>query len=206
MNYKYLPNTGYYQTVLKDYDIVFLQDEINQLKKDFLSGEKFNEKLAGNIKHEYLLGCNTELEKLILPLISNYNDKSNILSNYNIMSSSLPLYLDTAWVNFQHKYEFNPSHNHEGVLSFVIWIDIPYTTDDETLANPGANSNIVCSGNFEFQYTDILGQIRSYKIPCNNDMNNTILIFPSKMVHCVYPFFSTDKYRVSVSGNFKLKV
>ena len=38
------------------------------------------------------------------------------------------------WVNFQRKYEFNPLHKHSGLLSFVIWMKIPYNFEDEKTA------------------------------------------------------------------------
>ena len=33
-----------------------------------------------------------------------------------------------------------------------------------------------------------------------------ILLFPSEMYHGVYPFYTSDDYRISVSGNFNFKI
>ncbi len=30
-------------------------------------------------------------------------------------------------------------------------------------------------------------------------------IYPAKQLHCVYPFYTSDEYRISVSGNFYFK-
>jgi hypothetical protein len=37
-------------------------------------------------------------------------------------------------------------------------------------------------------------------------MENTLLLFPAKLTHAVYPFYSSDDYRISVSGNVVFKV
>ena len=33
--------------------------------------------------------------------------------------------LSALWCNFQRQYEFNPPHDHDGKLSFVIYLSIP---------------------------------------------------------------------------------
>lgn len=205
--YKTFPNLGYFQHQFDPAALAFLRKEIVEIQQEFDKHTKFNHNLAGNIEQEYLLvKSKKNLEAIILPLVAEYNQKCNVLASSNIMSRSLPLYLDAMWVNFQKKYEFNPSHNHEGIISFVIWIDIPYYFADEIIAAPGTGSNSHCPGHFELQYTSTMGQISNIRFISDKSMENTMLLFPSKMAHCVYPFFSSDKYRISVSGNFKLMV
>ena len=42
------------------------------------------------------------------------------------MYDSKPEYALTAlWCNFQRQYEFNPPHDHDGKLSFVIYLSVP---------------------------------------------------------------------------------
>jgi len=206
-NYVNFPNIGFYKTKLLPESLISLKNEINEIQESFPNELAFNHLLAGNIDKEYKITKSlTDLQNLLLSHIKNYDNDSNVLSNFNVMSKSLPLYLDTAWVNFQKKLEFNPSHNHEGILSFVIFVKIPYNEQTEKDTAPGSLSNSSCSGQFEFQYTNSLGQICHYRLSCNNELENTILIFPSKLMHSVYPFFSSDDYRITVSGNFKLLV
>jgi inosine/xanthosine triphosphate pyrophosphatase family protein len=42
--------------------------------------------------------------------------------------------------------------------------------------------------------------------PIENDktFEGKIAFFPSKLSHCVYPFYSSDDVRISISGNIKL--
>lgn len=207
MEYKQFPNIGYYQHKFSDIDLAFLKEEIDSIKKDFDGGKPYNQNLAGNLEKEYFLNNSIKkLNNLLAPLVTDYHAKSDVLNNFNIMSKTLPVYLDTAWVNFQAKHEFNPCHNHEGILSFVLWTDIPYDLEKEMEYGLGKKSASNVPGFFEFQYVSTLGQMASLPIPISKDMKNTIILFPSKMVHCVYPFSVSDGYRTSVSGNFKLLV
>tara|TARA_B100000424_G_C22711826_1_gene387368 strand:- start:46 stop:630 length:585 start_codon:yes stop_codon:yes gene_type:complete len=106
------------------------------------------------------------------------------------------------WVNFQKKYDFNPIHNHTGTLSFVIWMKIPYTQEDE--ANTARTKGVAegcLSGCFTFLFTGMLGQIIKHNYHLNPSYDGTILIFPSQMNHAVYPFYTSDEERISISGN-----
>jgi hypothetical protein len=78
--------------------------------------------------------------------------------------------------------------------------------EEERLASPGAESNLNSAGMFSFLYSNTLGKISAQQIPVDKNMENNILIFPSNFYHMVYPFFTSDGYRISVSGNFHLKI
>jgi hypothetical protein len=123
-----------------------------------------------------------------------------------VLTKSVPIVLSSCWVNYQKKYEFNPAHKHDGILSFVLWTKIPYDMEEERLASPGAESNLNSAGMFSFLYSNTLGKISAQQIPVDKNMENNILIFPSNFYHMVYPFFTSDGYRISVSGNFHLKI
>ena len=106
------------------------------------------------------------------------------------------------WVNFQQKYDFNPVHDHRGALSFVIWMKIPYEYKNE--ANTARTKGIAdgcMSGCFQFLFTSMLGQIVKHSYFLNPSYEGTILIFPSTFNHTVYPFFTSDEDRISISGN-----
>jgi hypothetical protein len=192
------PNIGYLTRQLTAEELSPIWEEISQIKGNFDSAEKFNQDLAGNIKKEFLLINNlTYLENLLLPDAQDFIDRNN----YKKESNS-KLCLDYSWVNFQTKHEFNPTHSHAGILSFVIWLKIPYSAKEEKNLGPGKDSNTNAPGHFEFLYTDTLGQIKSLLVACDQEMEGTMLMFPASLMHAVYPFYTSDDYRISVSGNF----
>ena len=79
------------------------------------------------------------------------------------------------------------------------------TKHEEQNKNPLASrSNSEKISVVEFSYSNILGQISSYSYEMNPEMEGTILFFPSQLKHCVYPFYSCDEDRISISGNIAL--
>ena len=105
------------------------------------------------------------------------------------------------WVNFQKKYEFNPMHLHDGVMSFVIWMKIPYKYEDEMQHETAKKVNSCMNGSFEFIYTNLLGAITGYQYSLSPEAEGGVLIFPSALHHVVHPFYTSDEERISISGN-----
>ena len=203
-----LENYGFIRAKFSESDLAPIKNEINNIQNNFelYEAQKYNKYLAGNIKREYqLIESKKHIEKLLMPLVGAYDRDFNYMKQLNIMTADVPIVLDLCWVNFQKKYEFNPPHNHSGVYSFVIWTNVPYDMEEERKLSPGAESNSNTAGFFSFLYHDISGRIKPFTIPIDKSMENNIVFFPSDFFHMVYPFFSSDGYRISVSGNFKLK-
>jgi hypothetical protein len=204
-----LPNIGIYSYKFASHELQSIRDEINEIKSNFdnYSSDKMNSELAGNIKREYELHKSKQhIRNLVLPHLVEYHKSSNILGRHKILSQDIPVELDKVWVNFQRKGEFNPPHKHSGIASFVIYLNIPFLIQDEKTNVSSVNSNTNVAGNFYFSYTDITGQICIETLEVDKNWENTILIFPSNMIHGVHPFFSSDDYRISVAGNFNLKI
>ena len=110
--------------------------------------------------------------------------------------------METFWVNYQKKHEFNPRHTHGGIFSFVIWVKIPYDHEDEKklpfAESSGAAGRLI--GNFSFLWSDGV-EIQSKPIEMSPKMEAHGFIFPSSLHHEVYPFYTSDEERISVSGN-----
>lgn len=200
-------NYGYISTTLTDLEISPIKNEIS--KKEDL--KKYNYNLAGNIAEEYeLIECKEYCSELLTPYAFALNERFPTLSEKVKIfdpETQYDVYLSSLWVNFQKKYEFNPPHTHQGVFSFVLWIDIPYKKQEEIqrLKREGIKDTENFSGDFYFLYINSLGQIKHKNILCDETQNNKLIIFPADMTHGVHPFYTSDKYRVTVSGNFFVK-
>lgn len=201
------PNIGYYLGEVP-YDILsIIKKEIKQIQENMEKSSSATAMLSGNMEKEFdLIESRSVIENHVLGLLRDYDFYFNYLNSINCLNSNVPMGLENLWVNFQKKHEFNPNHNHSGVMSFVIWIKIPYNNEDEKLSSPGRYSNSNQAANFQFLYTDILGQIRNIEIPVDKMHEGVICMFPNKLIHCVYPFYASDEYRISVAGNISLKV
>ena len=193
LNYGYLIDKAP-QNVLEE-----LGQQINILQSDFNKGEKANKYLAGELQHEYLLTIESKTKQYIKNLAQRFENESQyMVSNYNPLPT---LKFDDLWVNFQKKHEYNPMHSHSGIYSFVIWYQIPYTFENELKYHHSVKN---CNhGEFHFilppfnKTTNIL----TMPMPIDKSKEGYIVIFPSNLSHLVYPFYSSDEYRITVAGN-----
>ena len=103
--------------------------------------------------------------------------------------------LSALWINYQKQHEFNPPHDHDGKLSFVIYLKIPEELKKENKEYKGRSCG---PGGIQFLYGDGTRDCVTYMsyIPEELDM----FIFPAWLKHWVSPFKS-DCTRISVSGN-----
>jgi hypothetical protein len=157
--------------------------------------------LAGDIEHQYFLKqCVEDLDATITREINLWEQQANFLRTQNYNTSQHAITSLGAWVNFQHKGENNPLHSHGGILSWVLWLKIPYTHEDEQAHQTHPNQSF--AGMFGMTYTNVLGNIELAGWQLSKEMEGTLLLFPSKLKHCVYPYYSTDDVRISLSGNY----
>lgn len=200
-------NFGFIHHKLSEKDIPILLNEIDEMQKNnFLGYEPKNDKLAGSLEKEFGLSEETRLElsDIVMPLIQTYDEKFDYLSSVNVLTKDLPFVLGDPWVNFQKKHEYNPIHCHRGVFSFVIWIKVPYEIENEMKNKSSINSNMNTPGHFNFHYTNILGGIENRAFPVDKTWEYQMFFFPARLNHSVNPFFTSDEYRISVSGNILL--
>jgi len=173
----------------------------DELKKLLLTEARknkldFTDKLAGILDKE--TGYSDESKTLIVPEISKY------LGVYDQMFEKFinkpyqkrPHYVMTAlWINYQKQNDFNPPHDHDGKLSFVIYLQMPDELKKENAAYKGKSCG---PGGIQFVYGDGPRDCVTYQsfMPEENDM----YIFPAWLKHWVAPYKS-DCIRISVSGN-----
>ena len=203
------PNMGYIQSILTPNQLAPIYKEVAEIQQDFSRATPFNYQLAGNIKKEFkLVKTADHISNIIKPLCYQYFQKFEYIEIHKASSVNFnsDLELQTMWVNFQQKTEFNPIHTHTGVMSFVIWLKIPFTNQNESERfEKIVPSHEMVAGKFTFLYTDALGNIQSHDIPVDQEWEGSVVVFPARMSHQVYPFYTSDDYRITVSGNFKIK-
>ena len=184
-----------------------LRSETEEMEKsNFANCIAMNERLAGNIEREYgIVKTIPKLDEYIPRLAAAYYDEYGGSKDMKFKipdSQHIPGVRD-AWVNFQKKHEFNPPHNHGGTLSYVIYVKVPYLQENEISSPWTRNSNTKASGTFNFLYVDqyTTGGVGSYPIVTDKEFEGKIIVFASSLVHTVYPFYTSDEYRVTVAGN-----
>lgn len=194
---------GFYEVEFSKDDLLPIITEVNDMKKNPNRYQEANSILIGQIKSELRIKNSLKyLEQLLTPYVISYIDYINLYDYYTVNMNNHTLTLNNAWVNFQKKYEVNPPHNHSGLVSFVLYLEIPYDYEKEKQVNPGKDSRHNLGGTFSFIYPDPLGGIGSYFIKIDKTMIYKCLIFPSVLGHSVHPFYSSNGSRISISGNF----
>jgi hypothetical protein len=199
---------SYITSKLPDDIFLDLKNECEELIKN-----KFNEKnkpshknnLVGAIEHEYLIDGNVAFIDLLKKLVVGYHNILGKTVNEDQINILRP------WANFQKNGEYNPIHNHSGVISYVIWIKIPYDSELENNhpSVKGSNRDENWNGpNFSFIVSDFTdpsyGGIKRHPINLNKNYEGMICMFPSWLYHEVTPFLTTDEYRISIAGNIDI--
>ena len=130
---KNLPNIGVCETQLHINVIDNFWDLIEESKKN---PQDMKNELAGNIKSSLALDMQSPLLKnfvsYVLPTLIDTHIKSfgsPWRANSNPDGNNFNL--EKLWVNFQRQHEFNPMHDHGGIFSFVIWMKIPTSYEEQ---------------------------------------------------------------------------
>ena len=193
-------------------DSNFTKELIEEGRKLTKEEDDWNPRLAGNLKYgrsyhykeDYLLKVEpylkTYVERFFNTLYSQYGQ------NYEQVTKLLEIQhdrqqcrngnvrLDTLWINFSQKHDFNPPHTHSGILSFVIFCQVP-----EEIFKVQADSNTQRAGEIHFLYGEPISlQGNEYPV---KPYENLMFIFPAELKHFV-PAYWVDAERISVSGNF----
>ena len=161
-------------------------DEI--LKDDQKIEESYHgQKLAGEIKYEIELSkdfINDHLYQVLKGYVHNFikSTLSKEIKSFEIK---------TSWAVCQFETDYNPVHWHDGNISGVMYTKIP---EDFGGSYKIKNRN----GNIAFIHGST--QLTSSSLYTVKPELGDLYLFPSNMMHTVYPFFSNEERR-SISFN-----
>ena len=166
----------------------------------------YNAELAGNVSSSLALDDtdNWFMINTLRPIIRKYREifnKSTAFNRKPMFKDDIPYVLTSLWVNFQKQHEFNPMHNHSGVYSFVVFMKIPTDWREQHEIPFVKDSNAPKASDFEFVYTDVMGNVTGYTYNLDSSFEGTMLFFPAEMMHQVYPFYNCEEERITISGN-----
>ena len=174
------------------------RDTFLKLLRDEAEKNKMNyeHKLAGQLHRE--MGYEQESKDKVAPELAKYlGVYDQMFQRYqNKKYDKPPKYAISAlWINYQRQHDWNPPHDHDGALSFVVYLSMPEKLIEEHKAYTGKSCG---PGGIQFLYGDGDRHYITYvsEIPDTGDM----FIFPASLKHYVSPFKS-DVTRISVAGN-----
>jgi len=185
-----LPNTG---LLIKRLPEELFNNLKQQVIKDSLKPMFSGVSNADNVAKHYYLEDPIPLKQYVLSIIGEYFKEYDtamdylVKSNHEGSNAQASFHALEPWCNRQTKNQWIPAHSHCGILSYALWINVP-------------EDNV-----FEFIYSGISGETMKYFVPVNKQSEGTIMVFPSKLMHTVTPFFNSDETRIAISGNIALK-
>ena len=196
---------GWIESILEKEYVDFLWQRIEEGTQGVITDAK--PRLAGNISTSSSIiddEDGTFLNQVLLPQVEMYRAMNNNMDPVPVpINQEIELYIHDLWVNYQYKHEFNPYHFHGGMYSFVIWMKIPtdWREQNQLPFLDCINDDNKKASNFEFEYLDMLGNIKHYGYRLDSSMEGRMLFFPARLQHTVYPFYNCDDARISVAGN-----
>ena len=197
------PNIGIIENNLSEEQINYLKECIKN------KGKPYKNNLVGNIHNSFELHDknNWFFNNVLTHSIIYYQNSFFNLGSMVPVKGFHNYILSSWWVNYQKKHDFNPIHSHHGIYSFVIWMKVPtnYREQHNISIAKGIDSGGSVASDFQFQYNNILGQSWSYIYHMDKEVEGKMVLFPSSLKHCVYPFFECDETRISISGNIHLR-
>ena len=199
--HSHLPNVGLTNGKIPPEIYQALNKEIVDIHTDDSKIMRMNHSLAGQITKEYQI---TKSLPLLNPYLEEmgraYQKEWSYYPKENPNDNKLTV--ESVWVNMQKKLEVNPLHNHDGTLSFVAWLYVPFKLEDErNVENCKDSRTVELASTFQFVYTTALGTIANAPLFVENGWEARIVMFPAKLLHIVYPFQTSDDYRISIAGN-----
>ena len=199
--HSHLPNIGITQGMIPPEIYQALNQEIVDIHNDDSNTMRMNKALAGQIIKEYQIIKSLPLLNPYLEEMGRaYQKKWNYYPKENPNNNNLTV--ESVWVNMQKKLEVNPLHNHDGTLSFVAWLYVPFKLEDERKVKNVKNSRTMeIASTFQFVYNNVLGTISNCPMFVEKGWEGRIVMFPARLLHIVYPFQTSDDYRISIAGN-----
>ena len=200
-DHTHLPNVGLTNGKIPPEIYQALNQEIVDIHTNDKDVVRMNHNLAGQITKEYQI---TKSRQLLDPFLEEmgrvYQKEWEYYPKENPNDNKLTV--ESVWVNMQKKLEVNPLHNHDGTLSFVAWLYVPFKLEDErNMPNCKNSRTVELASTFQFVYTTALGTIANAPMFVESGWEARIVMFPSKLLHMVYPFQTSDDYRISIAGN-----
>ena len=167
--------------------------------------------LAGNIlKNGFIEDKDDWFYKNVLKRCAEHLYYKNWNNYYEIVvkKTELPpeFSLKTLWVNYQKQHEFNPPHQHEGLFSFVVFMQIPTYWKEQHALPFSAASNTPCASDFQFLLGQGHGPVQPIRFPLSPKDQGRMLFFPAWLSHQVFPFYGTEESRITISGNVDMEV
>ncbi len=197
-----LYNPGVLEAVMPDETFqdlsLFCNKQLENKDQNYaMKRASFTDGYASGIEESVRVNPPTLYKNFILEFSKKYAEYFSLKTSGTIPS------IASSWLNLQKRYEYRPAHNHDTVvdLSFVTYIKIPFDRKDEDNYPNHFRSKIFRNGKIEFLYNSYDGAQRSKLVDIDKTYQGKTILFSKSLIHIVYPFYTSEEYRISLAGN-----
>ena len=139
-------------------------------------------------------------DNVLRPAVGAYNQKWGLPIKVQTTHEH-GLIFSRLWVRASTRGDYQSLHDHQSVLTFVLWMNIPFNSKIERNVQAGFRPE---AGDVVLQYHDTCGCIEKMSWHISKECSGQMIVFPSNWQHVVYPHHSTDEYRIAVAGDVAL--
>jgi len=178
--------------------------------------QPYNNQLAGNIvREEGIMKHGLIFQDYLSNMIQMYEPFTTdyipqiLKRRIQRKGDKVKIELKDMWVNHMKQYEFNPIHQHEGCFSFIIFVKVPFKSEEMHKIAPGVHSNLNTAGAVTFfhQGSNKTDEFFTEEALFPDERwEGRCLIFPASLFHSVNPFYGTEETRITVSGNIFIEL
>ena len=209
LDFKYIdpPNHGVLQTRIPDFAVDHLYKVIKNSVQKYSTDYTFIEdqiQCLGS-KHQFILEDLNGLfeEKVLEPAVNAYFDRWGDPASLKTTHWH-DLEFNRFWCRITKPDHYQSLHDHNGVLSFVIWLKIPTDWREEQIINGEQNFEHPEASDFILTYTNTVGKIKKLNFKMDSTMEKNMILYPSDMSHMVLPYYQTNDYRISIAGDISI--
>ena len=153
---------------------------------------------------QQLAGVNDMLEGCVRTYVY-----ESIIRHGNPKDSSIETRINSAWIVSQYENEYNPVHGHTGCeISGVLYLKTPDVKDRRKI--PSKEGKKDHDGDITFTYnseSQRSGELLSKGVMQITPSRGLMLLFPSWLLHQVYPFIGKDERRsIAFNANYKVGI
>tara|TARA_Y100000996_G_scaffold103755_1_gene75917 strand:+ start:146 stop:916 length:771 start_codon:yes stop_codon:yes gene_type:complete len=133
----------------------------------------------------------------------------SIIRHGNPKDSSIETRINSAWIVSQYQNEYNPTHGHTGCeISGVLYLKTPDVKNRRKI--PSKEGKKDHDGDITFTYnseSQRSGELLSKGVMQITPSRGLMLLFPSWLLHQVYPFIGKDERRsIAFNANYKVGI
>ena len=173
-------------------------DIFHETKRDAES--IINSDKKGVIDSQYTYMMPQKLVNFLTAVANDYVQRYEFASNYGNPYVEVKV-SQVSKINPQRKYEFRSSeYNGDHSLEWILFMQIPYNSEDENRISSFIEAGTNFTSKLEFTYNTYNGGMKSHCIDLDKSVEGTLLMYPAYLKNVMYPFYSSDDYRVFLTG------